>query len=43
MGADAAKEEAICDAAIQIEDTAARSDYLNEACGGDTTLRAAIE
>jgi serine/threonine protein kinase/tetratricopeptide (TPR) repeat protein len=43
MSPDTAKEEAIFDAAIQIEDTAARAVYLDDACGGDATLRAAVD
>jgi serine/threonine protein kinase/tetratricopeptide (TPR) repeat protein len=36
-------EEAIFDAAIEITDKTARAEYLDQACGGDETLRANVE
>ena len=43
MNADTAKEEVIFDAAIQIEDAAARAAFLDESCRDNTTLRAAVD
>ncbi len=43
MSTDTTKEEAIFDAAIQLDDAVARKAYLDETCGGDSTLRSAVE
>jgi hypothetical protein len=36
-------ERAIFDAALDIDDPARRSEFLDQACGGDTELREHIE
>ncbi len=43
MSGDVTKEEAIFDAAIQLDDPAARCAFLDNACRGNTTLRDAVE
>ena len=41
MSAESHREESVFDEARQIQDRAARRAYLDQACAGDATLRAA--
>ena len=43
MGSKHAKEESVFKAALAIDDPAGRAAYLDEACGDDAELRAAVE
>ena len=43
MSPEAQVEEALCVAALNVPDPAVRARFLDQACAGDTRLRAAVE